>query len=110
MPPPEVLASSTIIEETEQQLNCSRPTHGWPMFGRRLRSWMGTLVKALPRISEAMWLSTRTGTRHHAWCLHTQFELDKPVPVRMDLTDGATAAIPTRRPCAAWYLQRTIAT
>lgn len=48
----------------------------------------GTLMKALPRITEAMWLSTRTGTVHHAWRLHTHFELDKHVPVRMDLTDG----------------------
>lgn len=48
----------------------------------------GTLMKALPRITEAMWLSTRTGTVHHAWRLHTHFVLDKHVPVRMDLTDG----------------------
>lgn len=48
----------------------------------------GTLLKALPRISEAMWLSSRTGKNHHAWRLHTQFEVDKHVPVRMDLTDG----------------------
>jgi hypothetical protein len=48
----------------------------------------GTLLKALPRIVEAMWLTTRTGTRHHAWRLHTHFELDKHVPVRMDLTNG----------------------
>jgi len=48
----------------------------------------GTLMKALPRIAEAMWLSTRTGTVHHAWRLHTHFQLDKHVPVRMDLTDG----------------------
>lgn len=48
----------------------------------------GTLLKALPRIAEAMWLTTHTGTVHHAWRLHTHFELDKHVPVRMDLTDG----------------------
>lgn len=48
----------------------------------------GTLLKALPRITEAMWLTTRSGTKHHAWRLHTQFELDKHVPVRMDLTNG----------------------
>lgn len=48
----------------------------------------GTLLKALPRIAEAMWLTTRTGTEHHAWRLHTQFELDKHVPLRMDLTNG----------------------
>ena len=48
----------------------------------------GTLLKALPRITEAMWLTTRTGTTHHAWRLHTHFELDKHVPTRMDLTVG----------------------
>lgn len=48
----------------------------------------GTLLKALPRIAEAMWLTTRTGTAHHAWRLHTHFELDKHVPTRMDLTIG----------------------
>jgi hypothetical protein len=48
----------------------------------------GTLLKALPRIAEAMWLSTRTGTVHHAWRLHTHFDLDKHVPTRMTLTDG----------------------
>jgi hypothetical protein len=48
----------------------------------------GTLLKALPRITEAMWLSTRTGSVHHAWRLHAQFELDKHVPVQMTLTNG----------------------
>jgi hypothetical protein len=48
----------------------------------------GTLLKALPRITEAMWLTTRTGTKHHAWRLHTQFEFDKHVPLRMNLTNG----------------------
>ena len=48
----------------------------------------GTLLKALPRIAEAMWLSTRTGTVHHAWRLHTHFELDRHVPVQMVLTNG----------------------
>jgi hypothetical protein len=35
-----------------------------------------------------MWLTTRTGTAHHAWRLHTQFHLDRHVPLRMDLTAG----------------------
>ena len=48
----------------------------------------GTLLKALPRIAQAMWLTTRSGTAHHAFRLHTQFELDKSVPARMDLTIG----------------------
>ena len=48
----------------------------------------GTLLPALTRVAEAMWLTTRTGTRHHAWRLHTQFHLDRHVPQRMDLTAG----------------------
>jgi hypothetical protein len=48
----------------------------------------GTLLPALSRIAEAMWLSTRSGTRHYAWRLHTHFSLDRHVPVRMDLTNG----------------------
>lgn len=48
----------------------------------------GTLLKALPRIAEAMWLTSPTGKVHRAWRLHTHFELLKGVPVRMDLSDG----------------------
>jgi len=48
----------------------------------------GTLLKTLPALAEAMWLTTRTGTKHGAWRLHTHFDLDNYVPVRMDLTDG----------------------
>ena len=48
----------------------------------------GTLLPALTRVAEAMWLTTRTGTTHHAWRLHTQFHLDRHVPQRMDLTAG----------------------
>jgi hypothetical protein len=48
----------------------------------------GTLLPALTRVAEAMWLTTRTGAAHHAWRLHTQFHLDRHVPQRMDLTAG----------------------
>jgi len=56
----------------------------------------GTLLKALPRIAEAMWLSSRTGNAHHAWRLHTHFELDKHVPVQMTLTNGKNTWPPVR--------------
>ena len=57
----------------------------------------GTLLKALPRITQAMWLTTRTGTKHHAWRLHTHFELDKSVPMRMDLTIGRNSGTSDER-------------
>lgn len=48
----------------------------------------GTLLKALPQLAEAMWLTTRTGTHHGAWRMHAHFDLDKFVPTRVDLTNG----------------------
>ena len=44
----------------------------------------GTLLKALPKLVEAMWQDDK----HKAFKLHTQFELLKGVPVRMDVTDA----------------------
>lgn len=44
----------------------------------------GSLLPALPRLVEAMWLDDK----NRAFKLHTHFELLKGVPVRMDLTDG----------------------
>jgi hypothetical protein len=81
----------------------------------------GTLLKALPTIAEAMWLTTRTGTTHHAWRLHTHFELDKSVPLRMDLTNGKNSG-PSDEKCVLrqhlqsercyvmdrWYAQFTL--
>lgn len=44
----------------------------------------GSLLPALPRLTEAMWLNEE----NRAFKLHTHFELLKGVPVRMDLTNG----------------------
>jgi hypothetical protein len=65
----------------------------------------GTLLKALPGIAEAMWLTTRTGTTHHAWRLHTHFELDKSVPLRMDLTDGRNSGSSDEKSVLRRHLQ-----
>lgn len=48
----------------------------------------GTILKALPRIAEAMWLTDGSGNAHHAWRLHAHFELLKSAPARMDLSDA----------------------
>jgi len=44
----------------------------------------GSLLPALPKLTEAMWLNEK----NRAFKLHTHFELLKAVPVRMDLTDA----------------------
>ncbi len=64
----------------------------------------GTLL-ALPRIAEAMWLTTRTGTKH-PWRLHTQFELDKHVPLRMDLTNGRNSGESDEKAVLCQHLQK----
>lgn len=46
----------------------------------------GTLLKALPRLAEAMWKHSRTGNAMHGWRMHTQFELDRHVPADVRLT------------------------
>jgi Transposase DDE domain len=51
----------------------------------------GTLLRALPRITAAMWLRTRDGKPHYAFRLHAQFEFDKHVPARFDLTDAVNS-------------------
>jgi hypothetical protein len=52
----------------------------------------GTLLSALPRIMQASCLKGATGSGLVKWRLHTQFEVDRYVPVRIDVTpDGGGA-------------------
>ena len=44
----------------------------------------GSLLPALPKLTEAMWLDDK----NKAFKMHTHFELLKGVPVRLDLTEG----------------------
>jgi hypothetical protein len=48
----------------------------------------GTILRALPRVAEAMWLTNASGNAHHAWRLHTHFELLVDAPTRVELTDA----------------------
>ncbi len=45
-----------------------------------------TLVKALPKMVQAMWADNCDGSKRFAWKLHTHFEIDKHVPVKIDIT------------------------
>jgi hypothetical protein len=47
----------------------------------------GTLLKALPRLAESMWSTSRSGSPRHGWRLHCQFDLSLGVAVDMELTD-----------------------
>jgi hypothetical protein len=49
----------------------------------------GTLLRVLPQMMHASFLKARTGSGMVKWRLHTHFEVDHSVPVRMDVTpDG----------------------
>ena len=74
-----------VIEELAAELPSIRSDSRLKDFQQILTLVDGTLLKALPRITEAMWISDR----HRAFRLHTQFEFDRYVPMRMHLTDGA---------------------
>jgi hypothetical protein len=48
-----------------------------------------TLVKTLPCLTEAMYSKTKDGQTRYHWRLHTHFEIDRHLPVRIDATDPA---------------------
>jgi len=48
-----------------------------------------TLVKTLPCLTEAMYSKTKDGQTRYHWRLHTHFEIDRQLPVRIDATDPA---------------------
>jgi hypothetical protein len=48
----------------------------------------GTILKALPRLAQAAWGKTKNGKLQHAWRLHTHFEVERYVPIRMVRTDA----------------------
>jgi hypothetical protein len=48
----------------------------------------GTLLKGLPILAQAMLLDTRAAKAKAKWRLHTQFDLARAVPIRIDLTEG----------------------
>jgi hypothetical protein len=48
-----------------------------------------TLLTALPRMAEASFLKAKTGSGLVKWRLHTHFEVDRHVPIRIDVTRAA---------------------
>lgn len=63
-----------------------------------------TLLTALPRMAEASFLKANTGTGLVKWRLHTHFEVDRHVPVRIDTTRASGGDADERA-----VLERTIA-
>ena len=46
----------------------------------------GSVIKTLASLARAAYLRDKNGTRHSGWRFHTHFEIDRSIPVRMDVT------------------------
>lgn len=46
----------------------------------------GSVIKTLASLTEAAYLRDKNGAAHSGWRFHTHFEIDRSVPVRMDVT------------------------
>ena len=63
----------------------------------------GTLIAALPKVMEASWLKSKTGSGLVKWRLHTHFEVERYVPTRIDVTPNGGGPYDERA-----VLERTI--
>lgn len=59
--------------------------------GKKLVAVDGTVLRTLKSITEAVYLTDKTGKSHCGWRLHTQFEIDASVPVRIDVTSASNS-------------------
>src|SRR5580704_11649167 len=78
-----------VIDELAAQL---KPLHRDPRLKdvqHALTLVDGSLLSALPKLAQAMLLKQQTGSGLVKWRLHTQFEVERYVPLRMDLTNGS---------------------
>jgi hypothetical protein len=64
----------------------------------------GTLLKALPLLAQAALVDPRAAKVKAKWRLHTQFDLERGVPIRIDLTEGNAGGKADERA----VLQRTL--
>ena len=47
----------------------------------------GTLLRALARLTESMWKTSRTGNPMHGWRMHCRFDMSLGVPAGVEITD-----------------------
>jgi Transposase DDE domain len=51
----------------------------------------GSVVKTLKSITEAAFMGDKSGGSHSGWRLHTHFDIDRGVPVRIDVTPASNS-------------------
>lgn len=80
-----------IIAELGAQLPPLGHAPGLEQVQHLITAVDGTLIKTLSRLAGAAFMkSPHDGTQRHAFRLHTQFDVDRHVPLRIDVTGGAS--------------------
>jgi Transposase DDE domain len=77
-----------IIGELLQELPPSH-TLGREHIPHVLTAVDGSVVRTLASLAAAAYLKDKNGQTHCGWRFHTHFEIDRGVPVRMDVTTAA---------------------
>jgi hypothetical protein len=76
-----------IIGELAKQIQPVRDVAGNEVQ-QLLTAVDGSVVQTLSTIAQAAYLKTKQGESRSAWRLHTHFDVDRGVPIRIDLTTG----------------------
>jgi hypothetical protein len=77
-----------IIGELLQELPRARSLHPG-QIPHVLTAVDGSVVRTLASLTAAAYLTDKNGQTHCGWRFHTHFEIDRGVPVRMDVTTAA---------------------
>ena len=79
-----------IIGELLHELPQS-PAGGHAQIPHVLTAVDGSIVRTLASLATAAYLKDKNGQSHCGWRFHTHFEIDRGVPLRMDVTSAANA-------------------
>lgn len=79
-----------IIDELLHELP-RRQTTIEPSVGHVLTAVDGSVIKTLSRLAEAAYLRDKNGQSHSGWRFHTHFEIDRQVPLRMEVTSASNS-------------------
>jgi hypothetical protein len=76
-----------IIGDLAKQIPASSPV-GRDRIKHVLTAVDGSVVKTLASLAEAAYLRDKNGAPHAGWRFHTHFEIDRGIPVRMEVTSA----------------------
>jgi hypothetical protein len=77
-----------IVGELLQEVPRARSLHPG-QIPQVLTAVDGSVVRTLASLTAAAYLKDKNGQTHCGWRFHTHFEIDRSVPVRMDVTTAA---------------------